>query len=287
LQRKKGARYGSNCLRFDSDVHVDILAQLIEIKSDRWRNTIEGYMNTQKLYLVVEPEHFQTALDIYNRVKTQKNIYGVRLIDVDRIQKINSVCQPNSLAEEIETDNPMARLYIDYLLGRVIKCDQVPQLRNHQVAVTDEGMLYQGYTVGRIDPKTWASPVIGQSAIQKKIQYLAKNIENLDNLVSACIAVKSAVSSMADLSGFSAPDITQAISSSEKFLEIENIKLEMQTIDQQLSSINTDHLTILKKSIEELKGKIRDCESEIEKWQKSITEHAMEIKDAREAIPRI
>ena len=274
-------------VRFNSNVHVDILAQLIEIKSDRWRNTVEGYMNTQKLYLVVEPEHFQTALDIYNRVKKQKNIYGVRLIDIDRIQKRNPICQPNSLAEEIETDNPMARLYINYLLGRVIKCDQVSQLRNHQVAVTDEGMLYQGYTVGRIDPKMWASPVIGQSAIQNKIQYLEKDIENLEKLVSACIAVKSVVSPMADLSGFSASDITQAILTSEKFLEIENIKLEIQTIDQQISSINTDHLTILKKSIEELNGKIGNCELEIEKCQKSITEHGMKIKDAREAIPRI
>jgi uncharacterized protein YPO0396 len=274
-------------VRFDSDIHVDILAQLIEIKSDRWRNTIEGYMNTQKLYLVVEPEYFQTALDIYNRVKKQKNIYGVRLIDADRIRKRNPVCQPNSLAEEIETDNPMARLYIDYLLGRVIKCDHVSQLRNHQVAVTDEGMLYQGYTAGRIDPKTWTSPVIGQSAIQKKIQYLEKNIENLDNLVSACIAVKSAVSPMADLSGFSASDITQAISSSEKFLEIGKIKLEVQAVDQQLAGINTDHLTVLKKSIEELKGKIGDCESEIEKCRTSIAKFTMEIKDSREEIPRI
>lgn len=273
--------------QFGLDVQVDILAQLIEIKSDRWRNTIEGYMNTQKLYLIVKPEYFQTALDIYNRIKEKQNIYGVRLVDIDRIQKRNPVCRPNSLAEEIETDNPMARLYIDYLLGRVIKCDHVSQLRNHSVAVTDEGMLYQGYTVGRIDPKTWEFPVIGQSAIQKKIQYLEQHLKDLSRLESACIGVKSAVSQMANLSGFSASDVEQAIACSERFLKIPLAEKQIQAIDQQLANISTDHLTALKNSIAGLKEQIRECEWEIEKCQNNITTLKLEIKNATQEIPQL
>ena len=34
---------------------------------------------------------------------------------------------------------------MDYLLGRVMCCDTAEQLRGHRTAITDEGMLYQGY----------------------------------------------------------------------------------------------------------------------------------------------
>ncbi|MFU0831329.1 MAG: hypothetical protein ACFWUC_00065 [Oscillospiraceae bacterium] len=271
--------------QFGKEAQVDILAQLIEIKSDRWRNTIEGYMNTQKLYLIVKPEHFQTALTIYNRVKEKRNIYGVRLVDIGRIQKRNPICQRNSLAEEIETDHPMARLYIDYLLGRVIKCDHVSQLRNYSVAVTDEGMLYQGYTVGRIDPKTWKFPVIGQSAIQKKIQYLEQHLQHLRRLESTCIGIKSAVSQLANLCGFSVSDIEQAIACSEKFLKIPLAKKQIQEIEQQIANISTEHLVPLKKSIEELKEQIQEYEGKIDAYQREITKLQLEIENATREIP--
>lgn len=51
----------------------------------------------------------------------------------------------DSLAKKIETENELARSYVDYLLGRVICCDNVEQLRSYKTAITSEGMLYQGY----------------------------------------------------------------------------------------------------------------------------------------------
>lgn len=274
-------------MQFGLDVHVDILAQLIEIKSDRWRNTIEGYMNSQKLYLLVNPEHFQMALDIYNRVKKQKNIYGVRLIDIDRIQKRNPICQPNSLAEEIETDNPFARLYINYLLGRVIKCDQVSELRKYQVAVTDEGMLYQGYTVGRIDPKTWETPAIGQSAIQRKILYIKQHLSDMDKLLSACTTAKLTIHQMTVISGFSDSDITQTISTAKKYQTIPQLQVVIQKINTDLSAIDTNRLTALKKLIEELQTKIKDCEKEIDNLNKLITGLEVAEENAGDLIPKI
>ena len=56
-------------------------------------------------------------------------MYGVGLVDIAAIMEKNPIGSEGSLAEEIETKNTFAKAYMDYLLGRVMKCDRVEQLR--------------------------------------------------------------------------------------------------------------------------------------------------------------
>lgn len=51
----------------ESDPHV--LCELLEIKDEQWRNAVEGYLNTQRFYVLVEPENFDIALGTYDRLR--------------------------------------------------------------------------------------------------------------------------------------------------------------------------------------------------------------------------
>ena len=51
------------------DSPVYIFAELISITDKQWTNAIEGYLNTQRFYLIVEPEYYTRALQIYNANK--------------------------------------------------------------------------------------------------------------------------------------------------------------------------------------------------------------------------
>ena len=44
-------------------VDVYILADLLEVKNDQWRNAIEGYLGGNKLNLVVAPKYAKTCLE--------------------------------------------------------------------------------------------------------------------------------------------------------------------------------------------------------------------------------
>ncbi|MBD5548366.1 MAG: hypothetical protein HDQ97_13355 [Lachnospiraceae bacterium] len=48
----------------ERDVLVD---ELLEITDEQWRNVVEGYLNTQRFYILVEPENFDIALGIARR----------------------------------------------------------------------------------------------------------------------------------------------------------------------------------------------------------------------------
>ncbi len=160
-------------------VNVDIFADVLEVRDDQWQNAIEGYLHTQRFNLLVAPEYFPQALSIYDRVKQGQHIFDVGLVDIGRIAEQNPAAQPGSLAEEIVTDNRYAELYAKYLLGRVIKCAQVGDLRQHRVAVTPDGMLYQGYVVRQMDPKRWESLFIGQRALDQSLQQAHTALERV------------------------------------------------------------------------------------------------------------
>ena len=104
---------------FGYDVSVYILAELLEITDEKWADTIEVYLNRRRFNLIIEPRYYDAALQIYNRVKSHRNIHGVGLVNTKKIATYNS-SQPRSLASIITSDNVDAKRYINYVLGNVI-----------------------------------------------------------------------------------------------------------------------------------------------------------------------
>ena len=126
------------------EVGVDILADVLEIAEgeEHWRRAVEGYLNTQKFYLLIEPEHYQKALAFYDEIKGDYSGRSLGLVDIAKLRERENI-KPcgDSLAQKIETDNELARTYIDYLLGRVVCCAHASQLRWHKTALTADGIV--------------------------------------------------------------------------------------------------------------------------------------------------
>ena len=53
-----------------------VLCEALEITDESWRNAVEGYLNTQRFYLLVEPENFDIALGTYDRLRREEK--GIR-----------------------------------------------------------------------------------------------------------------------------------------------------------------------------------------------------------------
>ncbi len=170
-------------------VQIDILADVLEIPEaeEHWRNAVEGYLNTQKFYLLVPPEHYQSALTFYNRIKGEYNgrsSFG--LVDIARLrEKEHIVSREDSLARKVETENDLARAYIDYLLGRVVCCGHVGQLRDHKTAITADGMVYQNYVSRPIRRDLMEDAFIGRGAITLRIARLESELAAAEGEIAA------------------------------------------------------------------------------------------------------
>ena len=157
-------------------IHTSIyyLSELLEVSDPRWINAVEGYLNTQKFYLVVEPEYYDVALEVYDRYKNQ--IHSAGILNTRKLP-LEQVCCNESLAYVVSSENRYAKAYTNYILGRVIRCENVKELEEYEIAITAECMLYQGYVVRHLNPKNYNNPFIGQNAYRTQLLNVKKELE--------------------------------------------------------------------------------------------------------------
>ena len=164
---------------FGKIIEVKPLCEYIEVKDEKWRNALEGYLNSQRFDLIVEPEYFEYALLVYEEYKNKRGIYGVGIVDVAKLAKYGDVVLKETLADQLECKNTYARWYVNMLLSKVHCVDDVTQLRNYPTAITPTCMLYKNYTARALNPRIYNKPYIGLGAIKIQLKTIEQQLETL------------------------------------------------------------------------------------------------------------
>ena len=238
-------------------VPLDILADVLEISDERWRGAVEGYLNNQKFYLLVEPSVYPAALSIYDRLKQSIGSNSFGLVDIGKLQAREQIdARKNSLARKVETTHPLARTYVDYLLGRVVCCDQVQQLREHKTAITAEGMLYQGYVARALRRDLMDDAFIGRRAVALRIERLEKELKDLQGKVQYWSPICQGLSGRRE-SLFTKSFVQAVIPQRQSdYLRGLSITQEVAEIDDQLSHLDLCWLDEQQHTISVLKEEI-------------------------------
>jgi len=146
-----------------------ILCELLEIKDPQWQNAVEGYLNTQRFYLLAEPEDFDIALSVYDRMRAVGKVYGVGLINTGKLENYDDAPE-GTLAEVVTSKNIWARRYINMILGKVHRCTRYQDLKKYPVSITKECMRYQNHVVSAIRPEIFETPYIGAEAYKIQLE---------------------------------------------------------------------------------------------------------------------
>lgn len=150
---------------YNYDINVHIFAEICEIVDQEWADTIEIFLGNRRFNLIVEPRYFDQALQIYSRIKDRYRLYGIGLVNTKQISKYTNY-EKNSLASIIDSENKDARAYINYTCGNVIMCDNAMDLEKHPTSITNDLLIYRGYTVSSLNPNV-DKPFIGKNAASK------------------------------------------------------------------------------------------------------------------------
>ncbi|MBU9723151.1 MULTISPECIES: ATP-binding protein [Bacillaceae] len=160
--------------------NVWIFCEEMEILNEEWRNAIEGYLHTQKFDLLVEPDYFEQALSIYEKEKWNLNLEGVGLVNTNKERKYLGSLKQGSLAEVLETTNPVIQARTEHLLGRVMKAKSEKELSQHNAAITSSCMLYQNLVARQIKKERYQIPYIGSKAILKQLELKKEELRRTD-----------------------------------------------------------------------------------------------------------
>lgn len=164
-------------------VSVEILADLLDIRNEEWRSAVEGYLGYQKLSLMVEPGYARECLRIYQELD-QKKYYRISVVDTERVVSEPHPVTEGALAEEVEAKRDYAQAYVDFLLGKVMKCDNVEELRQNRIGITRECVSYHGYRIQHINPALYTtSAYIGKASLRQRIRLLEQSVKELEEAI--------------------------------------------------------------------------------------------------------
>lgn len=150
---------------YNYDINVHIFAEICEITNQEWADTIEIFLGNRRFNLIVEPRYFDQALQIYSRIKDRYRLYGIGLVNTKQIARYTNY-EKNSLASIIDSENKDARAYINYTCGNVIMCSNAMELEKYPTSITNDLLIYRGYTVSSLNPNV-DKPFIGKNAASK------------------------------------------------------------------------------------------------------------------------
>ena len=168
-------RLHEKCGKF---VNVQILADLLDVRDERWHNAIEGYLGNNKLLLVVEPKYAKTAMEIYQDMD-KKKFFRAAVLDTEKVQETEWEVKEGALAQELIAKEPYVQAYINFFLGNVIKCESIEELRQNRIGITADCVLYTvpsaAYQSGNYTRRAY----IGETSMRQRIRRLEEKCESL------------------------------------------------------------------------------------------------------------
>ncbi|MDD4988232.1 MAG: SbcC/MukB-like Walker B domain-containing protein [Candidatus Izemoplasmatales bacterium] len=239
--------------RYGADISVHILGELLEVTDRNWHNTVEDYLGQQRFNLIVEPRYFDEALQVYNKIKDNFNIYGIGLVNTKKIMHFTK-SQEQSLARIIQTDNVDAEHYINMLVGNLIMVDEVTDLEKFPQAITQSGMVYRSFTVRSLNKNT-EKPFIGKRAYEEQLDKWRKQAKQdkdqyqlLSNRIQALQEENSAIASLG---------IMSLVGMLQSSIELPSLKEKRKSLVLKKQNMPKENLNQIRLEYENIKEEIR------------------------------
>ena len=251
-------------------VSVRMVAELWDVRDPAWRNAVEGYLNTQRYNLLVAEESYQTAAAIYNAVKDTLHIHGVAVVDIAAIRRLRPERRPGSLAEEIVTQDADARLYADFLLGRVMKCENLDEHNRQEISITKGCMLYQQKAIRHLNPKIWARPLLGQGARLLRLRQIEEELPQKRKTSERLSRWGVAVQNIAQRQGLGTSYLEDWETARQVLARIPAAQKEWAEKQAELDAIDREPLFALQEKEQKLYRMLTEYDSQIGELHRSI-----------------
>ncbi|MDR2953019.1 MAG: hypothetical protein LBU82_07230, partial [Treponema sp.] len=275
-------------------IEAFFLAEAAEITAPDWVDAVEGWLNTRRFAVLVDPVHFQKAIEVYDRLP--RSVAGAFIPNIEKMR--DAVTKPGSLAEIVKAEG-YARIYIDYTLGRVMRSD-LANLKTYDSAVTKECMTYTNHTASRIKEEVYRRHYLGMAALEERRKFLTAEAERVEAELTAAEREEREARSREDccnrvirflpelkylfpaiagaqlLAGQLA-DAEQELAAvdTQSFKELENKRGEL---ERQLNLLKEDN-DRLQKTWGSLNAKLSNCREDLDRFTQSQEEKEEAIKN--------
>ena len=267
--------------RTGKNVPVRVLADLLDIRDEKWRNALEGYLGWNKLTLMVEPAYAAQAMEAYEGLDAARFSH-VALADTGKLSEQEFSARSGSLAEEVECREKYVKNYVNFLLGNVIKCESIEQLRQCRVGVTADCLLYQNFQLRRLNPEQYTKRAfIGEKSMKRRQKELAGQLAGLQEALEERAQEAQQAARLLGLEALSDPAETYL----ELFADVQEKRRkeeQLARLDQKLSEVGEGTVEALKEQLSTVDGKQRALEREIDAVKLKIHDQNRKMEKDRQ-----
>ena len=259
-----------------------ILCEMLEITDETWRNAVEGYLNTQRFYILVEPDNFDIALGTYDRLRREKRTYGVGLINTQNLDGYDTPPE-GSLATVVTSGNKYAKRYINMVLGKVMMCDHYSHLKKYKTAITKECMRYQNHVASAIKPSIFETPYIGKNAVRVQLEQAKEKSRELGN---QCKEKQNILQNLEELQNPLSTDIDTDIKYRVDVLtDLCSTRQEIKNCKDNIATLEKNSNVMLKQiQLAELEKIIKETEEQISKLNRKVGQTEQSIGNTKERL---
>ncbi|MDD2919691.1 SbcC/MukB-like Walker B domain-containing protein [Rhodoferax sp.] len=126
----------------DHGLHPTPVCDLVKVTDPKWQPAIEAYLaKNVEAILLRDSEEEEKAFDIYQSLKGQRTIYGVKIVRSDRARPGYGQPAADTVASLIQGSNQVAVAYLRGKLGNLKRANTAQEALRGERTLTLDGML--------------------------------------------------------------------------------------------------------------------------------------------------
>ena len=264
---------------------VYVLCEELEILDEEWRDTLEGYLNTQRFDLLVDESVFREALHIYETEKKQRHFDGVGLVNTEAEKKYLGEREHNSLASLLQAKNPLAQARVDHLLGTVMQAADEQEMITYRSAATKSCMSYKGLVARQIPRRFYEIPYIGAGAIERQLEIRQRELEEVQQRLAVLAEEARRMQTFADLLHEPLHRYGDFAEQLGVLSELEACAAELARMAEELSGMDLSEAERLKAAYEEARQRAEEAARACSETTKEQVRAESALDQAERALP--
>lgn len=152
-----------------------IFSEVLYMEDASWQECAEAILGYRRFDIIVPPSHYQAAKQVFTSLG--EKVGDVSLVDTPSLMRDSQKWSPpetNMLAYKVGSENHAARQYVNYLLNRIVCCEEASELEDFSRSVTRGLLRHQGYRLQRMRKPALC---IGIDARRQRIAYLEAQLK--------------------------------------------------------------------------------------------------------------
>lgn len=165
-------------------VRPAVLCELLEVPDERWQAAVEAMLGERRFLIIVPAGTYERVLGYIETFRKDSSLHDAGVLDLEKAYAERQGALQHSLAHEVIATDTYLQVYIESILGNIVTCDSVQELRRHRRAITSDLVYYNEWAVRVLSPEKFRNWFVGQRARKSQIETRKQEQEQKRLIVS-------------------------------------------------------------------------------------------------------